>query len=213
MHLGSIWRYPVKSMAGERLERAQVGPLGLEGDRRVWVRNGQGRVITSRTHPKLLSHRGTWGHDGEAKVDGRPWHAPEVLQEVQAIVGPGAVLEGDDEAYSFDVLPLLIATDGALAAFGRDPRRLRPNLILEGVEGMAEREWPGRSLRIGEVVVRIQSVRQRCVMTTYDPDTQAQDVDVLKDIVRRFGGRLALDAEVVEGGVIEVGAKAELLEG
>ena len=42
MHLEQIWRYPVKSMAGERLERASAGPLGLTGDRVVQVYDGRG---------------------------------------------------------------------------------------------------------------------------------------------------------------------------
>jgi len=69
---------------------------------------------------------------------------------------------GDDawlEAYAgperFDVLPLLVATDGAVEAFGRDVRRLRPNILIGGVEGMDETAWPGASLRIGDAVVRL----------------------------------------------------------
>ncbi|HLQ37042.1 MAG TPA: MOSC domain-containing protein, partial [Planctomycetota bacterium] len=100
--------------------------------------------------------------------------------------------------------------DGALAAFGRDPRRLRPNLVVSGVEGLGERQWPGRTLRIGAVRIAIRSLRQRCIMTTYDPDTQARDPGVLRDIVKRFGGRLALDCEVLAGGSIGVGDVVEL---
>lgn len=55
MHVSEIWRYPVKTMAGERLQRTRVGPLGVDGDRLVHVENAQGDVITSRTHPGLLA--------------------------------------------------------------------------------------------------------------------------------------------------------------
>jgi uncharacterized protein YcbX len=37
--LGELWRYPVKSMLGERIEQAHVGPLGLDGDRGWAVRD------------------------------------------------------------------------------------------------------------------------------------------------------------------------------
>jgi len=47
----------------------------------------------------------------------------------------------------FDVPPLLVATDGASAVFGHDPRRLRPNIVIGGVDGLSEREWPGACLR------------------------------------------------------------------
>jgi uncharacterized protein YcbX len=30
MYVAEIWRYPVKSMAGERLQRARVSELGIE---------------------------------------------------------------------------------------------------------------------------------------------------------------------------------------
>jgi uncharacterized protein YcbX len=71
--------------------------------------------------------------------------------------------------------------------------------------------WPGRRLRIGGVVIDLDSLRGRCVMTTYDPDTLEHDPTVLKDIVKRFGGELALNSAVVQGGVLEVGQEVELL--
>ena len=54
MHVAELWRYPVKSMGGERLERAWLGPLGVEGDRVVHVEDAAGLFITSRTHPRLF---------------------------------------------------------------------------------------------------------------------------------------------------------------
>ena len=109
------------------------------------------------------------------------------------------------------MLPLLVATDGAVTAFGRDVRRLRPNIVIGGVEGLAERGWAGAGLRIGDVVIRLDSLRARCPMTTIDPDTLARDPGVLKDIGRRFGGRIALNAEVVATGTIRVGDTVELI--
>jgi uncharacterized protein len=55
------------------------------------------------------------------------------------------------------------------------------------------------------VLIGVQDLRQRCVMTSYDPDTLVQDKGITRDIFRRFGGRLALDSFVVEGGEIAVG--------
>jgi uncharacterized protein len=211
MFLSQLWRYPVKSMAGERLERATVGPVGLHGDRVVQVYDGRGRLVTARTHPDLLGLRATTGSDGEPLVDGRPWTAPEVHARVEHIVGAGARLVRNEHEARFDVLPLLVATDGAIAAFGRDARRLRPNLIVGGVDGLDERGWEGRRLRIGTVLIALADLRGRCVMTTVDPDTLARDPRVLKDIVRRFGGRLALNADVVQGGTLRAGDLVELL--
>ena len=211
MQLAEIWRYPVKSMAGERLERASAGPLGLHGDRVVQVYDGRGRLVTARTYPRLLGLHATLAADGEPLVDGRPWAARDVRTRVEAIVGAGARLVRNESEARFDILPLLVATDGAIAAFGRDGRRLRPNLIIGDVAGLTEREWEGRVLQIGPVLVALADLRGRCVMTTVDPDTLAQDPRVLKDIVRRFDGRLALNAVVMQGGELRAGAPVALL--
>ena len=220
MHVKEIWRYPVKSMAGERLDSAQMDENGVEGDRKVLVGGTNGRVITSRTHHKLLGLMGTIGPDGEARIAGPEnlkapyiWNTPEAVELVRAAVGPGAELIYYEGTERFDVLPLLVATDGAVAAFGHDGRRLRPNIVIGGVEGLAEREWPGKCLRIGKVVIGVQDLRARCVMTTYDPDTLKQNLGVLQEIVERFDGTLALNCFVVTGGEICVGDGVELFNG
>ena len=56
MKIAQIWRYPVKSMAGEQLESDLVTPLGIAGDRVIHAEDAHGRFITSRTHPRLLGH-------------------------------------------------------------------------------------------------------------------------------------------------------------
>ena len=155
MQIKEIWRYPVKTMAGEKIQRTQIGPLGIDGDRVLHVEDATGRVITSRSHPRFLGHKGTLGLNGEPLVDGRPWKAAEVAADVVSMVGPGARLVYHDGPERFDVLPLLVATDGAITAFGHDPRRLRPNIVIGGVDGLAERDWPGVCLRIGKVRIGV----------------------------------------------------------
>ena len=199
-------------MAGEKLQCAKLGPLGIEGDRVVHVEDASGRFITARTHPQLLGHHAKLDSSGEPKVDDLPWTVPQVLQQVIDIAGPGAHLVRDDSAQRFDILPLLVATDGAITAFGRDGRRLRPNIVVSGVDGLTERSWEGKCLRLGKVLIGIEDLRMRCVMTTFDPDTLKQDRDVLKDIVRRFNGKLALNCWVIQGGEICVGNAVELVE-
>jgi len=211
MRVAELWRYPVKSLKGELLEETELGPLGIPGDRLVLLRGASGRVITSRTKPRLLALSGTLGSGGEPLVEGRPWDDPESLAAVRDAAGADVELVRHDGPERFDVLPLTVLTDGSIGALGVDRRRLRPNILVSGVEGLAEREWPGRLLRIGEVVIHVARLRPRCVMTTYDLDTQEQDLSVLRRIVDGFGGAMALDCAVVTGGRIRIGDPVELL--
>lgn len=213
MTVAEIWRYPVKTMAGEKLQRAAVGPLGVKGDRVIHVEDARGRVVTSRTHPRFLGHKASLSEDGTIRVDGQRWDSPEVASKVVNIAGPGANLIPYDGAERFDVLPLLVVTDGAIAAFGHDHRRLRPNLVIGGVEGLSERKWPGACLRIGKVLIGVQDLRQRCIMTSFDPDTLVQDKEITRSIFRRFEGKLALNCFVIEGGEIAIGEEVQLVRG
>lgn len=214
MQVAEIWRYPVKSMAGERLDRASVTANGIDGDRVVQVYDARGRIATARTYPELLGLHAVTGPDGEPLVDGQHWRSDAVLRAVRGIVGPGAMLRRDEGGGRFDILPLLVATDGSIAAFGRDGRRLRPNLVIGGVDGLAERTWEGGRIVVGgEVVIGVHDLRGRCNMTTFDPDTLEHDPTVLRDIVRRFAGKLALNCEVLKGGELAVGAEVEVTTG
>jgi len=201
-----LWRYPVKSLAGEPLESAELTVAGIPGDRIVHVRGPEG-LRTSRRHHRLLGLRGTLAADGTALVDGFPWDSADALALVRRAAGEDAWLAAYGGPQRFDVLPLLVATDGAVHAFGRDVRRLRPNILIGGVEGMEERSWPGATLHIGDAVVALDSLRARCPMTTVDPDTLERDPEVLRDIGRRFGGRLALNAGVLAPGVVQRGMR------
>jgi uncharacterized protein YcbX len=206
-----LWRYPVKSLAGEQIAEARVDHLGIASDRQILVRNSRGRVLTSRTHHQLLGLKGTLDRHGAARISGYAWDSPEALRLVRSAAGPDAEVFRNDGAGRFDVLPLLIATDGAIEHMGFDGRRLRPNIVIGGVAGLEERTWPGRRLRIGNTVITVAQLRARCVMTTYDPDTLKQDLNILKSIASELGGTMALDCAVESAGLIRVGEPVVLL--
>ena len=66
MRIVEIWRYPIKSVGGERLEMAEIGDTGVTHDR-GWglVDDVTGNVLTARREPQLLF--------GSARVfDGQP---------------------------------------------------------------------------------------------------------------------------------------------
>jgi uncharacterized protein len=153
--ISQLWRYPVKSMAGERLERAWLGRSGIPGDRVLYVVDGRGEILSARTKPRLLGHRATFGGDGEVLVDGMPWRSAEVAAAVRVAAGPDAKLVPAAGSERFDILPLLVATDGAIKAFGYDLRRLRPNIVISGVDGLAERRWQWSLLAAGDTVIAL----------------------------------------------------------
>lgn len=212
MIVKELWRYPAKSMAGERVAEELATREGFADDRKVLVVGANGRVVTARTHHKLLGLKGSLAPDGTPLINGHRWDSAEAAALVAPIAGVGAKLIHHDGVERFDVLPLLVATDGAIEHMGFDGRRLRPNIVIGGVEGLAEREWPGRRLRIGGAVVQPAQLRGRCVMTTYHPDTLVQDRGVLKQIVTELDGVMALDTAVLEEGLIRVGDPVELLD-
>ena len=213
--MSELWRYPVKSMRGERLAAAEIRGDGIVGDRLVHVRESSGRVATSRFRPGLLGLSGTLGADGEPLVDGVPWSEPAVLERVRAVTEPGAALvrfAGEDVGQRFDVLPLTVLTDSMARAVGYDHRRFRPNVLIAGAPDGAELEWAGFGLRIGEALIGVRNRRSRCVMTTFDPDTLEQDPMVLLQVVRSFSGRVALDCWVEHPGEVRVGDAVEVVE-
>ena len=169
VHVAGLWRYPVKSLAGEALPVAELTHDGLAGDRLVHVRDGTG-PLTGRTRSGLLTLPATTGTDGVPLVDGHRWDTATALALVRERAGAGASLAAYDGPERFDITNLLVATDGAVAHLGHDVRRLRPNLLVGGVGPAEEATWRGRALRIGSALVGIDSARQRCIVTSIDPD-------------------------------------------
>ncbi|MEO5953603.1 MAG: MOSC N-terminal beta barrel domain-containing protein [Chloroflexia bacterium] len=211
MYLKEIWRYPAKSMAGEKLDQAELTPLGIKGDRQILVEAANGRILTARTHYKLLGLKATLTSTGDVLINNLPWQSAEANQLVSDTLRQKVTLIRHNGPERFDILPLLVATDGAIDYMKIDSRRLRPNLIIGGVEGLAERKWPGHILKIGEAEVKPEQLRGRCVMTTYHPDTLVQDINVLKNIVKQLDGVMALDTAVLKGGQLHLNDPVQLL--
>jgi len=213
MHVSEIWRYPVKSLKGERLNETEITKLGIPGDRQIAIiRTINGRFLTSRSKPKLLGLQGSINADGVPTINGHLWDSPEALQVVREAAGEAVSLAQIPPPQAFDVLPLLVATDGAVRYLNIDHRRLRPNILLADVPDLEERNWPGRVIAIGDVRIHAEKLRDRCVMTTFDPDTQAQDPSVLLRIVRELDGSTALDSSVITPGKIRVGDQAHIVD-
>ncbi len=196
MRVAELWRYPVKSMRGERLERAEVGADGIRGDRLLRIEDERG-LVTARRKQRLI-----------------PVPASEASPEsIRDIVGEHARLVPTDTGTRFDAAPILVCTDGALGAHGADPRRFRPNVVVEGVRGLAERGWIGSELIVGEVVLRAVEPCERCAVTTIDPETAVVDPDVLRRVNDEFEGIMGVYCAVARTGTIAVGDEVDVRAG
>jgi uncharacterized protein YcbX len=211
MYVESLWRYPVKSLGGEPLRTAELTPDGVRGDRLVHVSSPNG-PLTGRTRHSLLTIPTRTGPDGEPVINGTPWTNSAAAALIRRHAGPDARLRAYRGPERFDVLNLLVATDSAVAELGTDVRRLRPNILLGGVPAGAERTWAGKALAIGDALIGILNLRQRCVVTTIDPDTGEQDIEVLRRIGKRFAARIALNCWVIRPGPLHIGDTAQLLD-
>ncbi|KXH84048.1 MOSC domain-containing protein [Sporosarcina sp. HYO08] len=95
-----------------------------------------------------------------------------------------------------------------------EPRRFRPNLILDvpETEGFVEQEWIGKNLSIGDdVQLRIIQPTQRCVMTTLAQGDLPKDPNVLRTLVKQNNGNFGVYAEVLQTGSVTIGDQVEIL--
>ncbi|HEY8582304.1 MAG TPA: MOSC N-terminal beta barrel domain-containing protein, partial [Capillimicrobium sp.] len=189
-----LHRWPVKSMAGEPVERLRVDPRGAGGDRThalTHVHKGAERRLTAREAPRLLAWRASYaGADVDPAAPPEPsLTAPDGRTFAwgdDALAGALAEDLGRDVGLRRDVagqqdLPdtLLITTAATLAAVERemgqpvDLRRFRTNVHVElDAEAFAEDGWQGRRIRVGEAEIELLHPCLRCVIPTRHPDNQ-----------------------------------------
>ncbi len=232
MQVDELWRYPVKSLQGERLTGAEVGPEGLAGDRQWALFDaGTGLGLTARRVPDLLFLTGRLRPDGRVEVvlpDGSVTSEDTVLSDWlgrpvalrAAADAPGERLYenpaevGEDDEYDWDTF------SGARGAFHDssrirvslvsagtlgtwDRRRFRANVVLSG-EG--EDALVGQRVRLGSAELDVVKQVDRCVMVTRpQPGGIGRDNGVLKAIHRQRDGHLAVGALVTRPGTVAVG--------
>ncbi|MGA9721425.1 MAG: MOSC N-terminal beta barrel domain-containing protein [Candidatus Binatus sp.] len=278
-----IWRYPVKSMAGERLNRANVGALGIHGDRGWAIRDEKaGEIRNARKLPRLLHCVAVYlrepSEDDEvppaqitmpdgttfrsdsseanarlSELLGRPvsiWPLqppserdflrraapdnPDMMAELREVFGrleseplpdlstlPPQILEFTSPFGTFfDAFPFQVLTTASLRALASrnpaadfDSRRFRPNVLIEtqrSIEGLAEAEWSGRTMRIGEALIKLEMPTVRCVIPTLDQPNLRKDPSVLRTIVRDAAQNLGAYATIASAGTIALGDEVTL---
>lgn len=165
------------------------------------------------THPRLgpLTVNPDIAEDAARLIDWvQPVSNPDRARPVSVVRADRGMTDSDWPSISI----LNAASLGALSArAGRDlaQERFRGNVWVEGLEPWAEFDWVGRSIRIGEAVLRVRERITRCKATTVDPTTGVSDVDTLGALETGWDHQdFGVYAEVVEGGRIAIGDGIEL---
>jgi uncharacterized protein len=229
-HVEAIFRYPVKSMAGERLEEASLGWYGLDGDRRLAFRRVDDRSgmpwLTASKLPNLVLFAPQRCEDG-AQGD-LPTHVrtpdgqemPVFGEELAAEVGRryGAPVQmmqlrhGIFDEASISVIALdTVREIGRLAGRSLDVRRFRPNVVVRSLRSVPfqEDEWLGGVLSFGEAddvpAITVTMRDGRCSMVNLDPDSASPAPEVMKAIVRAHQNDAGIYGAVTRTGRLAVG--------
>lgn len=206
--LARIWRYPVKSLAAEPLESAEVGSAGIPGDRAraLFVQSGHARTgKTFRGKEHRLLH--TLRQPAQAVLLGRE-------------AGVHLEVRSERDTRYFDDAPISLIFDSWIAevehALGvqLDPLRWRPNFYARAAAGFSMREPDllGRTIEIGEMLLRVRDTIGRCVTTTYDIETGEQSAEVLSYVARERDNVMGVYCEVELAGTVREGAALRLRE-
>jgi uncharacterized protein YcbX len=215
-----LWRWPVKSMAGERLGGLALDARGVKGDRaHAVLREHKGRIVplTAREAPRLLAWHA--GYDGYAAngheppmarltaPDGRRfgWEEAALPRALADDLGRPVQLQRDLGGIQDLRNSVLVTFEASRAALARelemeiDLRRFRPNLHLAlDAAAWAEEDWTGRTLRFsGGLALELLHPCERCAIPTRDPDTQAKWPDLLRHLDARHATLFGINARVL----------------
>jgi uncharacterized protein YcbX len=204
MKVAELWRYPVKGLRGERLERLEVAGDGVPGDRSLFVADERG-IVTGRRKQRMIGLAATLDAAAEPLVAGHPWHSPEAGAAIREVAGLAAKLSRPIGGHEYDAAQILLLSDGSVGQLGYDRRRFRPNIYFEGADGPVELGWVGGRVRIGGLLLRVDEPCERCVITTIDPDTAEVDLEVLKRTNAELGGMMGVYCTVLEPATVVVG--------
>ena len=226
-----LWRFPVKSLQGERVEAIEATAGGFAGDRAFGiVDDATGLVLTARREPRLLLAAATLAGEGAVTItlpDGSV--APDDdalstwLDRPVRLVAASADRAGRSEtqldcehedtaewfAWAGPPGPFHDSTRTrvSLVSLGTigdwDRRRFRSNVVLSGAGEVA---LVGSTAHIGAAELDVQKEIDRCVLVTRpQPGGIDRDLDVLRTIHRDRAGNLGVGALVRTSGRVAVG--------
>lgn len=224
-----LWRYPVKSMAGEALSEVDVSWHGLAGDRRwAFVRDG----VRQSGFPWLtLRERNDMNRYRPAFLEPtRPDKSPLVVTSPSGSVfditdpalatelHPGGAQVIKQDRGIFDTFPLSLISTRTLTDLGEsvgialDAMRFRPNFLIEaeGGDAFPEDGWLGGVLQIGSLRLRVDQRDGRCMVITLDPATAERNPAVLRAVAQEREGCLGVYASTVQPGRVAIGDEVSL---
>lgn len=236
MRVEEIWRYPVKSLQGVRVDSVQVTSQGLDGDRRLALFDVEtGFGLTARREPQLLFASAAATDDGGVRItlpdgtialddealsdwlgrrvalrspDEQTVHRYENPSDFEDEGGRWEPFDGGHGAFH-DAEGAKVSLVSTHTVDGWDARRFRSNLLLAG---SGEDELVGTEITVGGAVLAVTAPIPRCVLVTRpQPDRIGRDLDVLRTIHRRRSGFLAVGATVSQQGQISVGDRVRVL--
>ena len=229
-HVEAIFRYPVKSMGGERLQAAELGWHGIDGDRRLAFRRIDDRSgfpwLTASKLPELILFAPLRPKDNLQSELPTHIHTPErkefavLSDELAADVarrhGSFVQMMQISNGIFDDACISVIASDtieeiSRLASVRPDARRFRPNVVLRLRHSVPfqEDDWLGGVLTFGAgddaPAITIARRDLRCSMVNLDPDTASPAPEVLKAVVRANQNYAGVYGEVTRIGSLQVG--------
>jgi uncharacterized protein len=220
--VAALWRYPVKSMAGEALAEASLRWTGIEGDRQYAYLRASDRSrfpwLTGRDMAGLVRYRPRYLDPGDPRRSPvRAVTAAGVEHELGDLEGPLSAQLGEPVRLvqigrgCFDSMPVSVvseATGRAVgAAVGRevDLKRFRPNIVIAA--DVPEWDWVGGALVFGDgpARLRLNARIERCQMITIDPESAAKDPSLLRCVAQDFDNRIGVYGAIEAIGAIAVG--------
>jgi uncharacterized protein YcbX len=227
----AIYRYPVKSMRGERLDSATLGWHGLEGDRRLAFHRlgdrGPFPWLTAGKLPSLVCFTPIPDGDGKpASVrtpEGQelPLFGEALAADVSRRCGiPVEMMQFRNGIFDDGAVSVITSTTTGelcrLAGVAPDARRFRPNILVRSTRAvpLEEDEWVCGVLTFGDgpdaPAVSVTARDVRCAMLNYDPDSGATNSEVMKVAVRANQNNAGIYGTVTRTGLLSVGQPIRL---
>ncbi|HEY7020598.1 MAG TPA: MOSC domain-containing protein [Ktedonobacterales bacterium] len=222
--IAGLWRYPVKSMLGERRESLLLERRGVVGDRLYAVRDEAGKFGSGKTTRRFRLMNGLFRfrarYDGETPVITFPdgvtlgGDDPAIHARLSDTLGVNVQLSREGDISHFDDGPIHLVTTASLRALGAllsqdavDARRFRPNVVIEtDAEGFLEDSWEGRDILLGDAVrLRVTKQTERCVMVNFAWDELPEEPQALRALAQTHDACMGVYADVLAPGTLRQG--------